>query len=629
MLIFIVRRFFVSSLLSIENFNLHITCRRATMRNNHSAIPVTNLSIPALFQQRVKDTPSSPAYHFFDHFKTQWRTLTWAEMEKRVSQWSAALDSEELRPGDRVALMIPNGINWVCFDLAAQSLGLIVVPLFANDRPENVSYILEHTSSKLLLCNDSTFWQELSRLQKADTKKRPQRVIIAEPGDKTTYDQGVTDLDDWLAEAGAPAEYKMAAPDDLATIVYTSGTTGRPKGVMLSHRNILENAAGGLTSITIMTDDVFLSFLPLSHMLERTIGYYLPMIAGSSIAYARSIQDLSEDLVTIKPTVLIAVPRIFEKLHNKLMIGVNKQSSLMRWLFKLAITIGWRSHLYRQHRQNWSPNMLFQPILNRLVGKKVQARLGGKLRVVISGGAALSYEIAQKLIGLGLPIYQGYGLTESSPVISVNRVDSNYPDTVGLPLPGVSVKLSEDGELLVRGSSVMQGYWRNPEATAEVIDSEGWLHTGDITALIGDHLKIIGRMKDILVLSNSEKISPTDMETAIGSDPLFEQSMIIGEGRPYLTLLAVLNQEMWQQLATTLDISTEDSSLADEQVRAEIMKRVEQCLQSFPGYAWIKNISLSLKPWTVEQGMLTPTMKLRRKNILSAMEDEIDRMYQT
>lgn len=599
------------------------------MRNNHSAIPVTNLSIPALFQQRVKDTPSSPAYHFFDHLESQWRTLTWAEMEKRVSQWSAALDSEELQPGDRVALMIPNGINWVCFDLAAQSLGLIVVPLYANDRPENVSYILEHTSSKLLLCNDPSFWKELSSLEKADTKRCPERVIIAEPGDKTTYEQGVTDLDEWLAEPVASGEYIMAAPDDLATIVYTSGTTGRPKGVMLSHRNILENAAGGLASITILADDVFLSFLPLSHMLERTAGYYLPMIAGSSIAYARSIQDLSEDLITIKPTILVAVPRIFEQLHNKLMIGVNKQSSLMRRLFKLAITIGWNSHLYRQHRQNWSSEMLFQPILSRLVGKKVQARLGGKLRVVISGGAALSYEIAQKLIGLGIPIYQGYGLTESSPVISVNRVDSNYPDTVGLPLPGVTVKISEDGELLVRGSCVMQGYWNNPEATAEVIDAEGWLHTGDVAALIGDHLKIIGRMKDILVLSNSEKISPTDMETAIGSDPLFEQSMIIGEGRPYLTLLAVLNQEMWQQLATTLDISTEDSSLANEQVRAEIMKRVEQCLQAFPGYAWIKNISLSLKPWTVEQGLLTPTMKLKRKNILSAMEDEIDRMYQT
>ena len=599
------------------------------MRNIHSAIPVTNLSIPALFQQRVKDTPSAPAYHFFDHRTSQWQTLTWAEMEKRVSNWSAALDSENLRPGDRVALMIPNGINWVCFDLAAQSLGLIVVPLYANDRPENVLYILEHTRSKLLLCNAPAFVEELSRLRSPGSKKFPERVIITEPGDTATGGKGVVDLAKWLIESAAPAEYRRAAPDDLATIVYTSGTTGRPKGVMLSHRNMLENAAAGLASIRILADDVFLSFLPLSHMLERTAGYYLPMIAGSSVAYARSIQDLSDDLVFIKPTVLVAVPRIFEQLHNKLMIRVNKQSALMRWLFQLAINIGWRSYLYQQHRQNWSPDMLLQPLLNRLVGRKVRERLGGKLRVVISGGAALSYEIAKKLIGLGLPIYQGYGLTESSPVISVNRVDSNYPDTVGPPLPGVTIKLSEAGELLVRGSCVMKGYWENPEATAEVIDDDGWLHTGDVAALSGEHLKIVGRVKDILVLSNSEKISPTDMETAIGSDPLFEQNMIIGEGRPYLTLLAVLNQEMWQQLATRLEISAEDSSLADEQVRAEIMKRVEQCLQSFPGYAWIRNVSLSLKPWTVEQGLLTPTMKLRRKTILSAMADEIDRMYQT
>lgn len=598
------------------------------MKNNHSAIGVSDLSIPALFQTRVKKTPSSPAYHYFEYSKSQWQSLTWADVEKRVSLWSAALNSEELRPGDRVALMIPNGINWVCFDLAAQSLGLIVVPLYANDRPENVSYILEHTSSKLLLCEDLTLYEDLSNLHKSDDRGSLERIIIAEPKGNNTYGQGVTNLKDWLPESGTTADNKIADPDGLATIVYTSGTTGRPKGVMLSHRNILENAAAGLASISVTADDVFLSFLPLSHMLERTAGYYLPMIAGSSIAYARSIQDLSDDLAFIKPTILVAVPRIFEQLHNKLMIRINKQSPLMRQLFKMAASIGWRHYLYQQRRQNWSPDLLLQPILGRLVGSKVQEKLGGKLRVVISGGAALSYEIAQKLIGLGIPIYQGYGLTETSPIISVNRVDSNHPDTVGLPLPGVDVSISEAGELLVKGSCTMQGYWKNRQATAEVLDDDGWLHTGDVAAMSGDHLRITGRLKDILVLSNSEKISPTDMETAIGSDPLFEQSMIIGEGRPYLTLLAVLNQEMWQQLATKLDISSEDSSLANEQVRSEIIRRVEQRLQSFPGYAWVRDISLSLKPWTVEQGLLTPTMKLRRKNILSAMEDEIDRMYQ-
>lgn len=598
------------------------------MRSNHYAIAVSDLSIPALFQQRVKQTPSAPAYRYFEYSNSQWQSLTWADMEKKVSLWSTALSSEKLRPGDRVALMIPNGINWVCFDLAAQSLGLIVVPLYANDRPENVAYILEHTRSKLLLCNDLTLYEELSILQKSDDRGSLQRIIIAEPKSNNTYGQDVINLEDWLPETGITADNKTAGPDDLATIVYTSGTTGRPKGVMLSHRNILENAAAGLASISVTADDVFLSFLPLSHMLERTAGYYLPMIAGSSIAYARSIQDLSDDLAFIKPTILVAVPRIFEQLHNKLMIRINKQSPLMRQLFSMAAGIGWRHYQYQQRRQNWSPDLLFQPILDRLVGRKIQEKLGGKLRVVISGGAALSYEIAQKLIGLGIPIYQGYGLTETSPIISVNRVDSNHPDTVGLPLPGIDVRISEAGELLVKGSCTMQGYWKNRQATAEVIDDDGWLHTGDVAAMRGDHLKITGRLKDILVLSNSEKISPTDMETAIGSDPLFEQSMIIGEGRPYLTLLAVLNQEMWQQLATKLDISSEDSSLANDQVRTEIMRRVEQSLQQFPGYAWVRNISLSLKPWTVEQGLLTPTMKLRRKNILSAMEDEIDRMYQ-
>ena len=596
------------------------------MITSHSALDISNSTIPDLFLRRVKQTPSSPAFHYFNDQSALWQILSWADIGARVTQWTAALSAENLKPGDRVALMLPNGINWVCFDLASLLLGLVVVPLYANDRPENVAYILEHTESKLILLEDIGIWEDIQK-NGSHTLESIERVVI--PGPLQSENKRSISLESWLERSDIKPDYPVITPDELATIVYTSGTTGKPKGVMLSHSNILKNAASGLASINVYSDDVLLSFLPLSHMLERTVGYYLPMIVGASIGYARSIQHLSDDLVRMKPTILVAVPKIFERVHNKLMVQISKRSPLAIKLFELAAKTGWQHYQWKQGRVRWSPELLLQPLLNRLVGRKIQQKMGGNLRIVISGGAPLSFKIASVLIGLGIPIFQGYGLTEASPIISVNRVESNQPDTVGPPLPGVEVKRDDTGELLVRGANVMKGYWRNPEATAETIDSEGWLHTGDVAELRDNHLLITGRVKDILVLSNSEKISPTDMETAIGSDPLFEQTMIVGEGRPYLTLLAVLNDEMWQQLAARLEVPSEDASLANERVRAEIMKRVEECLRTFPGYAWVKNVSLSLNPWTIERGLLTPTLKIKRKHILSAMADEIERMYQT
>ncbi len=595
------------------------------MPQTHHDISTENLSIPGLFQQRVLLSPDSEAYRSFDRDQNQWVGLSWQEVEQRVARFRKSLLKEGLEKGERIAIMLPNCLDWTCFDLAGQSLGLIIVPLFANDRPDNVSYILEATATRVFFCQNFEFYQQL--METEESLEQLQKVVFL--ADEATTDQRTESLASWLEDEGGPAPQSLPDPDELATIVYTSGTTGRPKGVMLSHRNIMENAAGGLSCISVSPDDLFLSFLPLSHMLERTAGYYLPMIAGATVAYARSIQELSEDLTTVKPTVLVAVPRIFERLHAKIQIGVSKASAVKQLLFKTASRIGWQHYLCHQGRRKWNPTLLLHPLLDKLVGTKVREKLGGRLGIVISGGAALSYDVAKTLIGLGLPIYQGYGLTESSPVISVNRVDDNRPDSVGEPLPGIKVKFSELGELLVHGSCVMMGYWQNEEATREVIDEQGWLHTGDVAERDGAHLKITGRLKEILVLSNSEKVSPTDLETAIASDPLFEQSMVVGEGRPYLTLLAVLNPELYQQLAAELQITADDESLHNDVVRSEIMRRVEKSLKNFPGYAWVRNVSLTLKPWTIEQGYLTPTMKLKRKNIITNMQDEIERMYQT
>ncbi len=591
-------------------------------------IDTPSLSIPTLFQERVRRSPDGPAYQFYDARDTAWHHLTWSETEARVARWRAGLFGEALDRGDRVAVLLPNGINWVCFDLAALSLGLVVVPLYANDRPDNIAYILEQTEARVLLCPGPFYREKISPLTGALSMLR--RVITVEDEQTCPVDQtarrAVT-LADWLPADGRKAD-NLPTDEELATIVYTSGTTGRPKGVMLSHRNIVGNAAAGLSCIPIYPDDLLLSFLPLSHMLERTAGYYLPMMAGATVAYARSILQLSDDLAEIRPTVLVAVPKIFERLHSKVRIKLSQESTLKQKLFALAVDIGWRRYLHSQHRAHWSPGFLLQPLLDRLVGAKVRERLGGRLRIVISGGAALSFEVARTLIGLGIRIYQGYGLTETSPIISVNRLEDNRPEGVGPLLPGIAAKTGEYDELLVRGSNVMLGYWRNPEATAEVLDENGWLRTGDTARIEDDHLRITGRLKEILVLSNGEKVSPSDVETAIAADPLFEQNLVIGEGRPYLTVLAVLNQELWKQLAAQAGLPDDEMSLADQTVRTMLLRRIEGCLQQFPGFAWIRDIHLSLQPWTVEQGFLTPTMKLRRKNILSAFHDEVERLYQ-
>lgn len=597
------------------------------MAAHTDVIPHHGLSIPGLYRERVSRTPSAPAYYYYDQQSLSWNSLSWLQAHERVSMWFKALSEEKLHRGDRVAIMLPNSPDWFCFDLASMALGLVVVPLYINDRPENVAYILEHTQAKVFICQSSFYHDKLlSLISPLDSLNR---IVIADRSTEQSADPRATSLAEWLPDSGIDLPDKLPAAGDLATIVYTSGTTGRPKGVMLSHGNILGNSVAGLEAIPIFPTDLFLSFLPLSHMLERTAGYYLPMMAGAAVAYSRSIQDLTEDLATIKPTILVAVPKIFERLHSKLSVTISEQSALKQRLFSMARDIGWRQYQYQQHQGNWHVDLLLQPLLHRLVSRKVCARLGGKLRVVISGGAPLSYEVAKNLIGLGIKIYQGYGLTEASPIVSVNRIENNRPETVGSLLSGVQAKISDNGELLIRGPNVMLGYWQDAAATSKAIDNQGWLHTGDTGEMRDDCVCITGRLKDILVLSNGEKISPTDVETAIAADPLFEQNLVVGEGRPYLTLLAVLNPELWQQFAQKAGFSPDDLSLSDEKVRNLVLQRIEHCLRNFPGFAWIRDIHISNKPWTVDEGFLTPTLKLKRKNILSALQDDIERMYQT
>ena len=587
-------------------------------------------SLCGLFRARVAATPDAPAYRQFDEATASWISTTWAQVAAEVERWQRALTHEGLAPGDRVAVMLKNCVEWVIFDQAALSLGLVTVPLYLDDRPENAAYILEHADVRLLLAEGRFQHKKLAEIAAASPNLQRIVCLDAPENNLTDWSPRFAVLADWLAEAAAlPVPKRHLAADMLASIVYTSGTTGRPKGVMLTHDNLLCNAYGAALCARFDPHEVFLSFLPLSHTFERTGGYYMPMLIGAEVAYARSIAQLALDLQTIRPTVMVSVPRIYERVYGRIQDGLAKKSPLARALFKLAVRVGWRRFEREQGVAGWHPELGLWPLLKKLVAGNVTEKLGGRLKLAVSGGAALSPDIARMFIGLGVPIIQGYGLTETSPVVCVNRPESNIPSSIGPPLPGVEVRIGDNDELLTRSRCVMRGYWKNEEATRAMIDADGWLHSGDITRVDArGHYTIVGRIKDIIVLNNGEKVPPADMESAILLDPLFEQVMIIGEGKPYLAALTVLNEEHWQAFAASLQVDpAQPSALTDPKVIKALTHRIAGHLKHFPGYAQIRRLHPVLKPWTVDNGLLTPTLKVKRNQVLDHNRTAVDALY--
>nr|WP_207168621.1 long-chain fatty acid--CoA ligase [Thiocystis violacea] len=586
-------------------------------------------TLDGLFVQRVSRSPDRIAYRHYDA-GVGWRQLTWREMGDWVARWHQALAKEPLADGDRVAMLLRNCPEWVMFDQAAFSRGLITIPLYTDDRAENAAYILQDAAVKVLLIQDAGRWRRLA--EALGDAPWPLRVVILESSPAaramTEPDPRVVIAEDWLPNSAPPLVQRNGDPRSLATIVYTSGTTGRPKGVMLTHHNMLTNAHAVLTLINVYGEDLFLSFLPLSHMLERTGGYYLPLMAGSTVAFARSVGQLAEDMKTIRPTVMIAVPRVFERVYQKIADQLATRPAPVRWLFRLAVAAGWRAFLKRQGRGGWHPLLLLWPTLKRKVATPVLDKLGGRMRAAVSGGAALPSEVAHTFIGLGLPLIQGYGLTETSPVVSFNPLEDNIPESVGVPIRGVQVRVGAERELLVKGDNVMQGYWNNHTATTKILSHDGWLHTGDQARIEHGHIYITGRIKDILVLSNGEKIPPADLEMAIAMDPLFEQVVVLGEGQSHLSALLVLNADLWSGLAGEYGLDPDQpESLDDTRLHKDIIKRIRLALRDFPGYAKIRRVTVTLEPWSIENGLLTPTLKVKRNKVIERYHDRIEAMY--
>lgn len=590
------------------------------------------LTLPGLLELRAKRSPDAPAYHQYQSDQNRWQTWTWGEIGREVGRWQRALAREGLDPGDRVAILLANAVEWVCFEQAALALGLVVVPLYPWDSPENLAYLLTDSGTRLLFTGSWEQWHPLAA--HVPSSAQLHRVLLLtkpDQGAAATSDITFTAISSWLVDTGAqPLPRPTRDPNALATLVYTSGTTGPPKGVMLSHTNILANAEAILKVINCTPGDILLSFLPLSHAFERTVGYYTPMMAGCSVAYSRSMEQLAEDLRTVRPTILISVPRIYEKVYAQVRRQLDTRPFLVQRLFALTLWAGWRHFEAIQGRDQSSLAIekLLHPLLHHLVARKILDRLGGRIRLAVSGGAPLLESVSRFFLSLGLPLIQGYGLTEASPVVSTNMPGCNLPASVGRPLPGVDCRIGADSELLVKGPGVMLGYWNQPERTKEVIDAEGWLHTGDQAAMETGIIHLRGRLKEIIVTSTGEKVAPVDLELLIVTDPLVDHVMVVGEARPYLAALLVPRQEAWEALARKNGVDPDaPSSLQAQDIQETVLLRLKGILHAFPAHAQIRAVALLRDEWSIANGLLTPTLKLKRAVIEERYREVIDGLY--
>jgi len=592
-------------------------------------------TLPELFAWRVAASPDREAYRQYDEANARWLGSTWREVDGRVSRFAAALAAESLAPGARVAILLPNGLDAVCIDQAVLALGGVPVPMHALDNPASIAYILSDSEASLLVATSDAQWQAIAATGLPLPALR--HVVVAQSGSPAVPAGDavpVVTLDGWLCNVppvvASPAE-RSPRSGDLAALVYTSGTTGRPKGVMLTHDNVVSNTKAVLQRVAPSANDVFLSFLPLSHTFERTAGYYAPMAGGCCVAFARSARQLPEDLRTVRPTILVSVPRIYERV----LLGIQARlsgSALKTGLFSLAQATGWRRFrraqgLLRDDALRAAVDACVWPALDAMVARPLRRQFGGRLRLAVSGGAALSLPVARCFLALGVPIVQGYGMTETSPIVAANAPDDNDPATVGRVVPGVEVRIGENRELLVRGPNVMRGYWKRDEDTARAF-VDGWLRTGDQAAIEAGRVRILGRVKEIIVTSTGEKIAPADLELAITADHSFEAACVFGDNRPFIACVVVLNVTYWMGLAVSLRLDPKDpGSLQSRPACEAVLQRIRDLTRGFPYYAQPRGVVLSLEPWTVENTLLTPTLKLKRANIASRFESEIARLY--
>jgi len=561
-----------------------------------------------------------------------WIDISYRELQTRVERAHAGLLALGIRAGDRVAILSENRPEWAIVDYACLTARCADVPVYPTLPAGQVEYIL-NDSGAVAVCVSSR--QQLDKILEIRDRLPDLRHVIAFDADATA--PGILAFDDLLsrgeATADGPAQRRLAletAPDDLATLIYTSGTTGAPKGVMLTHGNIASNAVAGLTVLPLIDGDECLSFLPLSHIFERMAGHYVMLSAGAIINYAESIDQVSANMVERRPTVVLSVPRLYEKIYARVLEKALSGSRLKQRIFFWAKRTAERWATLTLAGAPVPPALrLTKAVADRLVFSKLRGRTGGRLRFFVSGGAPLSPEIAKFFYAAGLPILEGYGLTETSPVIAVNTFEAIRMGTVGKPLPGVEVRIAEDGEILCRGPNVMKGYYHLPEATAEALDAEGWFHTGDIGLLDEDgFLKITDRKKDIIVTAGGKNIAPQPIENVLKTNRFIANAVMLGDKRKYPIVLVVPDADALGEWARTSGISAAGAALIeDPKVVAKLEGEVKKSLRDLAHFEVPKKLLLINEDFSIERGELTPTLKVKRRVIEQHYADRIEALY--
>lgn len=602
---------------------------------------MTKLIIPQVFRDTVSKYGSKDALGRKEKSSGQYKYITYNQLLSKVDNFASAMLELNVGVQDKVALMSENSPEWVITDLGAMSVAALNVPVYPTLTAPQLEYILNNCGAKGIVVSNDTHYQKVVKL--FNTVPSLEFVIHVDNVSRVEHDKIKTYSYDEVLEMGQRNLDKNKSvieertnsidKDDVCSIIYTSGTTGDPKGVMLTHGNFMTNAKESAKLLLEGEDDnLELSFLPLSHVLERVVYYAITVVSGQRVAYAESIDAITKNLLEVHPTILVSVPRIYEKIYTKVMEGVHAGPPLKQKIFNWALKIG--KEYYEAQKYGKGLSFLLDAeykLAHKLVFSKIHEKTGGNIKMFVSGGAPLMREIAEFFAYIGLPILEGFGLTETSPVISFNRKGNVKFGTVGQTIPDVYVKIAEDGEILCKGPNVMKGYYNNPTATAEAIDSEGWFHTGDIGELDSENfLKITDRKKEIIVMSNGKNVAPQPIENLMKTSRYIEQIALIGDNKKYISALVVPNFENLKIKAKELGINTDSNEelCKDKRINEFMRSEIDQVSSDkVAKFEQIKKFALLPDEFSLEKNQITPTLKLKRKVITQSFKDQIDNMY--
>lgn len=566
-----------------------------------------------------------------------YKGITYAELRKKVELFAFGLVSLGIRRGDRVAIISENRPEWVISDLAIVSLGAIGVPIYPTMTAKQNEFIFNDAGVRFAIVSNQFQLNKVMRVFD-DVRSLEKVILMSEKGPMT--DRNTIGFSDVLEKGELMREKEpdflresmnIVSPEDLLTIIYTSGTTGNPKGVMLTHANLVSNITASAEVIDIGVTDTLLSFLPLSHSFERMAGYYTAMACGATIAYAESVDTVRDNMLEVRPTIVTTVPRLFERIYSRVIKQVDAGPPLKKKIFVWAVELG-KQYARAAKRGEVTPGLKAKHLLaDRLVYSKLREKTGGRIRFFVSGGAALAREFGLFFEAVGLKIIEGYGLTESSPVICANRLDNYKFGAVGQPIPGVEVKIADDGEILARGPNIMKGYWNNKAATAQAIDRGDWLHTGDI-GLFDDEgfLHITDRKKHLFVSSGGKNIAPQPIENLFLASKYIEQFMLIGDRRMFLTALIVPDFDALKEYADAANLAYRDpvDLTGLPEINDLMEEEIDSIQKDLANFERVRKFTLLEKQFTIEDGELTPTQKVKRKVIEERYAHLIEEMYQ-